>query len=182
MGLWSKVHAEDHRLARRAIAWGPPWVRSAAAVVEETAEHTKLWCAVAGAMAAWGGWRGRVAASAGVAAMALAQLMSNTVAKQVAQRRRPPPEWVPRENLEERPASSSFPSGHTAAACAFVGAVTPVWPAAGVGCAVPAVLVAAQRVHSGAHYPSDVVGGCVIGLAAAALVRGAPRVLRRRLM
>jgi undecaprenyl-diphosphatase len=117
-----------------------------------------------------------------MAAMATAQLLSNAVAKQLYQRRRPPAEWVPAEELKDRPDSSSFPSGHTAAAFAFVGAVTPVWPVAGTACAVPAVLVAAERVHSGAHYPSDVAAGCAIGLAAAALIRAAPRLLWRRVL
>jgi undecaprenyl-diphosphatase len=147
--------------------------------VEEAAEHTKLWWAAAVVMAAAGGWRGRTAAAAGVGGMAVAQVLSNGIAKQLYHRRRPPEEWVPAEDLEDRPDSSSFPSGHTAAAFAFTGAVAPVWPAAGALCAVPAVLVAAERVHSGAHYPSDVAVGGAIGLAAAALVRAAPRLLWR---
>ncbi|MFE9443411.1 phosphatase PAP2 family protein [Streptomyces sp. NPDC006602] len=71
---------------------------------------------------------------------------------------------------------------HTAAACAFAGAVAPVWPAAGAACGVSAVMVAAERVQGGAHYPSDVAAGGVIGPAAAALVRGAPHLLRRRVL
>ncbi|MCT9139450.1 phosphatase PAP2 family protein [Streptomyces violarus] len=174
------LHDGDRLLARRAIGWGPPWARRLAPAVEEAADHTKLWLATAAAMAALGGWRGRTAAAAGVAAMAMAQVLSNGVAKQLYQRRRPPREWVPPEELQDRPDSSSFPSGHTAAAFAFSGAVAPVWPTAGAACGVSAVMVAAERVHSGAHYPSDVAAGGVIGLAAAALVRGAPYLLWRR--
>jgi undecaprenyl-diphosphatase len=176
------LHAGDRRLARWSIAWGPPWVRRVAPVVEEAAEHTKLWWAAAGVMAAAGGWRGRTAAAAGVTAMAVAEVLSNGVAKQLYRRRRPPQEWVPTEDLEDRPDSSSFPSGHTAAAFAFAAAVTPVWPAAGAACAVSAVTVAAERVHSGAHYPSDVAAGGALGLASAALVLAAPRLLRRRVL
>ncbi|MEU3342332.1 phosphatase PAP2 family protein [Streptomyces sp. NPDC006668] len=170
----------DHLLARRAIRSGPPWVRRLAPAVQEAAECTRLWCTAAAAMAALGGWRGRTAAAAGMAAMGAAQVLSNVVAKPLCGRRRPPPQWVPKEELQERPDSSSFPSGHTAAAVAFAGAVTPVWPAAGAACGISALMVAAERVHSGAHYPSDVAAGGVIGLAAAALVRAAPHLLRRR--
>lgn len=180
MGAMVDLHDGDRRLARRAIGWGPPWVRRVAPGVQEAAEHTKLWWAMATAMAALGGWRGRAAAAAGVAAMATAQVLSNAVAKQLYWRRRPPREWVPPQELQDRPDSSSFPSGHTAAAFAFAGAVAPVWPAAGAACGVSAALVAAERVHSGAHYPSDVAAGGVVGLAAAALVRGAPRLPWRR--
>ncbi|MDO0932900.1 phosphatase PAP2 family protein [Streptomyces sp. DG2A-72] len=180
MGTMADLHDGDRLLARRAIGWGPPWVRRVAPTVEEAAEHTKLWWATAAAMVAFGGWRGRAAAAAGVAAMATAQVLSNAVVKPLYRRRRPPQEWVPPEELQERPDSSSFPSGHTAAAFAFAGAVAPVWPAAGAACGVSAVLVAVERVHSGAHFPSDVAAGGVIGLATAALIRGATHLLRRR--
>ncbi|MFI8939626.1 phosphatase PAP2 family protein [Streptomyces syringium] len=117
----------------------------------------------------------------GIAAMAVAQVLSNGVAKQLVERPRPPKEWFWHEDVEDRPDSSSFPSGHTAAAVAFTAAVTPTWPWAGAACAVPTALVAVERVHSGAHYPSDVAAGAAIGLAAAALVRTAPRLLLRHL-
>ncbi|MDQ1051292.1 phosphatase PAP2 family protein [Streptomyces sp. V4I2] len=115
------------------------------------------------AMAAFGGWRGRTAAAAGVAAMTVAQVLSNAVAKKLYRRRRPPREWVPAEELQECPDSSSFPSGRTGAAFAFLGAVAPVWPAAGAACGVPALTVAAERVHSGARYLSDVAAGARSG-------------------
>ncbi|MGK5695124.1 phosphatase PAP2 family protein [Streptomyces sp. URMC 128] len=182
MGMKADLRDGDHRLTRRVIAWGPTWVRQIAPAVEEAAEHTKVWCAAAGVMAAVGGWRGRTAGAAGVAAMAMAQLLSSAVVKQVCRRRRPPPQWVPPEDRRGRPDSSSFPSGHTAAAFAFVGAVAPVWPSAGAVCGASAVMVAAERVHSGAHYPSDVAAGGVLGLAAATLIRAAPHLLRRRLL
>jgi undecaprenyl-diphosphatase len=179
MGTMAGLHDRDRLLARRAIGRGPPWLRRLAPAVQEAAEHTKLWWATAAGMTALGGWRGRTAAAAGVAAMTTAQVLSNGVAKKLCQRRRPPRKWVPPQELQERPDSSSFPSGHTAAAFAFTGAVASVWPTAGAACGVSAVMVAAERVHSGAHYPSDVAAGGAIGLAAAALVRGAPHLLRR---
>ncbi|WP_328412429.1 phosphatase PAP2 family protein [Streptomyces violaceus] len=65
------------------------------------------------------------------------------------------------------------PSGRTAAAFASAPA-----PSAGVAgrrcvCAVRAAMVAAQRVHAGAHCPTDVAEGRVIGSAAPALIRAA---------
>lgn len=179
MRVASALRETDHRLAKRLIAWGPPWLRRAGSALEEAAEHTKLWWAVAGTMAVAGDRRGRRAAAAGVAAMATAEVLCNGVAKQLYERRRPPREWVPPEDLRDRPDSSSFPSGHTAAAVAFSGAVAPVWPAVGAACGVAGALVGAQRLHSGAHYPADVAVGGAIGLAGVALVRAAPRLLRR---
>jgi undecaprenyl-diphosphatase len=129
---------------------------------------------------AWlGGRRGRKAAAAGLAAMAVAQLASNAVGKQLADRPRPPKEWIPHSEVDDRPDSSSFPSGHTAAAVAFTAAVAPSWPLACAFCAASAAMVAAERVQSGARYPSDVAAGAAIGLAGAWLTRHAPRLLLR---
>ncbi|MFF3320101.1 phosphatase PAP2 family protein [Streptomyces sp. NPDC003035] len=162
-------------------AWDSAWARRLLPPVEEAAEHTKLWWTAAAAMAAGGGRRGRKAAAAGITAMVVAELLSNGVAKKLVERRRPPKEWIPHDDAEDRPDSSSFPSGHTAAAVAFTAAAAPSWPAAGAACAAPTVLVALERVHSGAHYASDVAVGAVTGVVAAALVRTAPRLLIRNL-
>lgn len=179
MEILASLRNADHRLTKRMAAWDSAWARDLLPPVEEAAEHTKLWWTAAVVMAAGGGWRGRRAAAAGITAMAVAELLSNGVAKQLVERRRPPKQWIPHDDVEERPSSSSFPSGHTAAAVAFTAAVAPTWPWAGAACAVPMALVAIERIHSGAHYPSDVTGGAAIGLAAAALVRATPRLLAR---
>ncbi|MFD3324563.1 phosphatase PAP2 family protein [Streptomyces sp. NPDC058701] len=181
MEILASLRNGDHRLTKRMAAWDSVWARRVLPPVEEAAEHTKLWWAAAVIMAAGGRWRGRKAAAAGVTAMAVAELLSNGVAKKLVERPRPPKQWIPHDDVEDRPDSSSFPSGHTAAAVAFTAAVVPAWPWAGAACAVPAVLVAVQRVHSGAHYPSDVAAGAAVGLAAAALVRATPRLLIRHL-
>ncbi|MFF7387892.1 phosphatase PAP2 family protein [Streptomyces scabiei] len=50
-------------------------------------------------------------------------MSSNAIGKQLVDRRRPPREWFPHAEVDDRPASSSFPSGHTAGAVAFTAAV-----------------------------------------------------------
>ncbi|OQR65666.1 phosphatase PAP2 family protein [Streptomyces maremycinicus] len=179
MRLLTRLRDTDRSLTRQAGSHVPPGIGKVLSAVEETAESTKLWCGAAAAMACLGGWRGRKAAVAGLGALVLAQLISNGVCKQLADRPRPPKEWFPHDEADDRPDSSSFPSGHTAAAVAFTAAVTPTWPAAGVACAVPAAMVALERVQSGAHYPSDVAAGAAIGLAGAWLTHRAPRLILR---
>ncbi|WP_030574216.1 phosphatase PAP2 family protein [Streptomyces aureocirculatus] len=172
----------DRRLTRRMALWTAPLARQVLPAVESAAERTKLWWAAAAAMAAAGGYPERKAAVAGLASMGMAELASNAVCKELYERRRPPKELIPHEGVHDRPDSSSFPSGHTAAAVGFTAAVVAVCPAWGVACAVPAVAVAVERVHSGAHYPSDVAAGAVIGLTSARLTRRLPRLLLRRLL
>jgi undecaprenyl-diphosphatase len=176
------VEAELCRLEaqplRRVAGWRPGWVRQCMPAVAEAAEQTRLWWAVA-AVLAGRGVRGKRAALAGLAAMAAAETVSNAVVKPLLQRRRPPEHLVPLDDVQDRPDSPSFPSGHTAAAAGFTAAVARVWPAAGALCATAAGAVAVQRVHSGAHYPSDVVAGAAIGVATAESVRRLPRHVHR---
>lgn len=179
MKLLTVVSEVDRVVTQQVARRVAPGVGTVLSGVEEAAESTKLWCGAAVAMACVGGWRGRTAAVAGLAAMTVAQLVSNGVCKQLADRPRPPKEWFPHDEADDRPDSSSFPSGHTAAAVGFTAAVLPTWPAAGLVCAVPAAMVAVERVQSGAHYPSDVVAGAAIGLAGAWLVRQTPRLALR---
>ncbi|MET9394880.1 phosphatase PAP2 family protein [Streptomyces sp. NPDC006624] len=179
MSVQARLRKGDRVASQEAGARIPAAVGQVLSAVEEAAESTKLWCGAAVAMAAFGGWRGRKAAAAGLTALALAQLVSNGVGKRLADRPRPPKEWFPHDEVDDRPDSSSFPSGHTAAAVAFTAAVVPTWQTAGIACAVPAAMVAVERVQSGAHYPSDVAAGAAIGLASAWLTRRLPHLLLR---
>ncbi|MFF4845576.1 phosphatase PAP2 family protein [Streptomyces collinus] len=179
MRLLTGVRDADRSLSKQAASRIPPGVGKVLSAVEESAESTKLWCGAAAVMAWLGGWRGRKAAGAGLGALVMAQLVSNGLCKQLADRPRPPKKWFPHDEADDRPDSSSFPSGHTAAAVAFTAAVAPTWPAAGAACAAPAAMVALERVQSGAHYPSDVAAGAAIGLASAWLTCNAPRLIMR---
>jgi len=90
-------------------------------------------------------------------------------------RHRPP---VP--HLDAAPPTSSFPSGHTAAAVSlYGGAAVVAWRtarrgllralAALVGIVVP-VAVALSRVYRGMHFPTDVLAGALLGSSWLALV------------
>jgi undecaprenyl-diphosphatase len=85
--------------------------------------------------------------------------------KFLIRRRRPEGEWG---NLYRRTDPHSFPSGHAARAfliAALVSAWGPSWLAPWLLAWAP--LVALARVAMGLHYLSDVVGGALLGLAAA---------------
>ncbi|WP_345665564.1 phosphatase PAP2 family protein [Streptomyces venetus] len=180
MRLMTGLREADRVVTQRVAFRIPPSVGKVLSAVEETAESTKLWCGAAAAMASLGGWRGRKAAVNGLAALVLAQLISNGLCKQVADRPRPPKEWFPHDEVDDRPDSSSFPSGHTAAAVAFTAAAAPAWPAAATACALPTAMVALERVQSGSHYPTDVAAGAAIGLASAWLTRRSLGLILRR--
>ncbi|MER5383255.1 phosphatase PAP2 family protein [Streptomyces sp. NPDC002688] len=174
MRLIAGLGEADRHLTQRAASRIPPGVGRLLSAVEEAAESSKLWCGAAAVMTAFGGRDRRTVAASGLAALALAQLVSNGMGKQLVDRPRPPEEWIEHDEVEDRPDSSSFPSGHTAAAVAFTAAIAPTWPLAGALCAVPTALVAIERVQSGAHYPTDVAAGALIGLGSAWLTRHLP--------
>jgi undecaprenyl-diphosphatase len=71
------------------------------------------------------------------------------------------------------PGSTSFPSGHAASAFAFAYAVGRHLPVLGLPIRLLAAGVAYSRVHTGVHYPGDVVLGSILGAATAAMVAAA---------
>jgi membrane-associated phospholipid phosphatase len=76
------------------------------------------------------------------------------------------------ELLVRRPAGDSYPSGHPAVAAAIVGIVGPeARPIVRAPLERLPRFVGFSRVYVGAHYPSDVVGGVMVGKAVAELWR-----------
>lgn len=136
------------------------------------ANYGRLWFGVAGGLALTRSRRGRRAALRGVAALGLASATVNILSKQLVGRRRPAIELAPLvRRLAVAPRTTSFPSGHSASAAAFATGVVLESPLLGIPVAVLAAAVATSRVAVGAHYPSDVVAGLSIGVAAGLLTQ-----------
>ena len=105
----------------------------------------------------------------GLASVAVAATVANLIAKPLGRRRRPDriAQEVPLARQVRMPVSSSFPSGHAAAAFAFATGVAHVSPVAAAPLGRSRPLVAYSRVHTGVHYPGDVVAGSLLGIALA---------------
>ncbi len=140
--------------------------------LSRAANHGRLWFALAAGMAAAGGRTGRGAALRGLGSLAVASLTVNTVGKGVVGRARPLLDAVPViRQLHRQPVTTSFPSGHSASAAAFVAGAAGQSGAWGAALAPIGASVAFSRVYTGVHYPSDVVVGAALGVGAALLVR-----------
>jgi membrane-associated phospholipid phosphatase len=144
--------------------------------LSRAADYSRLSLAAAACLAA-GGPRGRRAAASGLASVAVTAAVVNAVIKPLARRSRPDRAGaaVPLGRRVRMPISRSFPSGHTAAAVAFATGAGRELPAAGPPLLGLATLVGYSRVHTGVHYPSDVIAGALCGVA---LAKATGRVLR----
>ena len=115
-----------------------------------------------------------------MAALAIGALITNVALKNIIERIRPYEVVEGLKLLIEPQSDFSFPSGHT---CASIGAALAMYPFLerkwGIPLVILAVLISLSRLYVGVHYPTDVLGGAVVGAFAA---WGAVRIVKRREM
>lgn len=175
-GVRADAHAVDQAVFDGIAEADTPRLDVFLVALSRSADYSRLWLTTALGMAAFGA-RGRRAAVLGVCAIGLASAVTNLGVKPLVGRRRPLPSTfrVPDSRQIWRPESASFPSGHTASAFAFASAAGEGAPLTWVPLHTAAVLVGYGRVHTGVHYPSDVVVGAVIGAGCGWLTRSLAR-------
>jgi membrane-associated phospholipid phosphatase len=165
------------RAVYEAIAGTPtPALDRALSRLTGAADYSKLSLAAAGLLAVGGGAAGRRAAGTGLASLGVTAAMVNVGLKLLTRRRRPDSDAVPVARRVRMPRSRSFPSGHSAAAFAFATGVAEVLPGAAIPLRALATAVAYSRVHTGVHYPGDVIAGALSGVTLAEITS---RTLRR---
>lgn len=157
--------AVDKAVYRAVAATPTPTIDGPLRTLTSAADHSKLWIGTAAVLFAVGGRKGRRAALTGVTAIACTSAIVNLPMKLAGSRRRPDADLagVPESRRVEMPTSASFPSGHSASAAAFTAAVSSIVPALGAPLGCAAAVVGYSRVHSGVHYPGDVIAGVVVG-------------------
>jgi membrane-associated phospholipid phosphatase len=160
--MWRRVQHLDRRLMKRSSGTRSPTLDRTLIAITRAANYSRLWLVIASALAVFGRGRGRRAAGRGLIAIAIASGVANGPAKLLTRRRRPS-SWS-RPALIRTPRSTSFPSGHSAAAFAFVTGACAELPALAPALVPLAGTVAYSRVHTGVHYPSDVAVGVGIGI------------------
>jgi undecaprenyl-diphosphatase len=145
--------------------------------VSVTARGGALWVPVAGLMALAGkGEAAKKALTAAAVALPIGHLVSLVV-----HRRRPPSANLPaRRALPEDPDSSSFPSKHAVTAAAFGTATALEDKRAAVLVTPLALLVAYSRMRTRVHWPTDVLGGLLIGAVVALAQAGIGRSAKAR--
>ncbi len=155
-----------------AIAGTPtPALDAGMSRLSHTADKSRLWIATAAVLAVAGGRPGRRAAVQGLVSVAVSSAVVNLGVKQLGRRARPDraAALVPEARHVRMPTSLSFPSGHSASAFAFATGVGNRLPPVAVPLHGLAGVVAYSRVHTGVHYPGDVVVGSLLGTVLAQL-------------
>ena len=123
-------------------------------------------------------WRRRGVLVLTVIAVAAADLAARGL-KQLVDVERPSSRYAEPKPLVAAPHDHTFPSGHAAtsfAAATILAAARPRW---GPLWFLLALAVGFSRVYVGVHYPLDIVGGAVLGIATAIALRRLVRVRRR---
>ena len=170
-GVLAEVSRLDRAAYQSVAHTATPTLDSALRRLTRAADKSKLWLGTAAVMAAVGGPSGRRAALTGVAAIGVTSALVNLGVKPLARRNRPDRTDAEHEGRHVlMPESTSFPSGHSASAFAFAEGVSATLPVLGIPLRLAAATVAYSRVHTGVHYPGDVIVGSLIGMTAGQLV------------
>jgi membrane-associated phospholipid phosphatase len=167
---WVGELDELDRAVYAAVARTPtPALDRAMRRLSQAADLSRLNMLGAAILSVAGGRAGRRAARIGLLSVGATAAVVNVAVKPVARRRRPDREGhaVPLARQVPMPRTRSLPSGHSASAFAFATGVGHVMPHVAPAFRVVALAIAYSRVHTGVHYPGDVVAGALLGTAVA---------------
>jgi membrane-associated phospholipid phosphatase len=172
--MWTRARDLDRRLMSCSFRTRSPALDRSLVGITRAADYSRLWRLISGVLAVSGGCRARAAAARGLISIATAASVANGPAKLLVRRRRPSSRLQP--SLIRMPLSTSFPSGHSAAAFAFATGASTRLPELAPILFPLAGAVAYSRVHTGVHYPSDVIAGVGIGIGSGVLAAWSPAI------
>ena len=170
-GVFRRLRARDAEISEWVAGWHSPVLDRTLPQLSLAASYSRLWMGTGAVIALAYGKRGRRAAAEGMIAIGITSAVANLAIKPLVNRRRPHGP-VPETRRLDHPESTSFPSGHSASAAAFAGAVGADIPSLRLPLNGVAGLVGFSRVYTGVHHPSDVLVGWILGKCVAAIVHG----------
>ena len=140
-----------------------PWLDNLMIALSWLGDNGLVWCVMAAILLARA--HTRESGLSCVMALLLSLLLCNILLKNLVARPRPYDTLAWLQPLLPPLADFSFPSGH--ASSSFAAATACTLTGRNVKWAVPAfalaILISFSRLYVGVHYPSDIVGGIVLG-------------------
>lgn len=163
----SELQRLDLALYRAVADTHSPVLDAALSRLSRAADYSRLSTGIALALALAGGRQGARAAARGMLSVGVTAAVVNLAFKPLTRRQRPnrTRSFTTARLRVKMPATRSFPSGHAAAAFAFATGARRELPWVGPPLYVLAAAVGYSRVHTGVHYPLDVVAGGLGGIA-----------------
>ena len=161
----------DLALLRWLTPWHTPTLDSVMSWISSAGGAGTVWLLLG--MVAFISPRHRAAAWRVFLTIALAYAVVDAVIKPLAARERPSIRaYAPPRDLPPLPRSFSFPSGHAASTFGAAVAVSRMWPQTRLVWWSLAIVIGYSRMYLGHHYPLDVLGGALFGIALALWVLG----------
>lgn len=166
------VRVFDDKLTRYIKSW-PKWLHGTMLAITNTGQPLTV-LLFTGVLLVWAITKSNIPI-ASACAVVLTTVVISSILKVLLRRSRPQTDYVARMWFK----TYSFPSGHAAAATVGFGflaylllnvVAAPLGIVLAVVFSIYALLVGISRVYLGAHFPSDVLGGMIIGGAGLACV------------
>ena len=140
-----------------------PWMDGIWKTITHLGDAGMFWIVTAIVLLIWK--RTRKAGLSASLALIIGALITNVALKNLMARIRPYEVVAGLTRIIEQQHDFSFPSGHTCASFAAAFALYRTLPRKwGIACLVLAALISFSRLYVGVHYPSDVLGGVVVGI------------------
>ena len=169
--MFDAINTIDIELMNWLRAWDAPWLDTLMTWLSASGGAGTVWVLLG--VFAFTRARDRAAAWRVMLTLVLSYGIVDGVVKPMVGRSRPSVNALaPKRELPPMPASLSFPSGHATSTFGAAVAVSRMWPKARALWWALAILIGYSRIYLGHHYPFDVLGGAVLGIAIAFWVLG----------
>jgi undecaprenyl-diphosphatase len=169
--MFDAINTIDIVLMNWLRAWDAPWLDTVMRWISSSGGAGTVWLLLG--IFAFTRPRDRGAAWRVMLTLLLCYAVVDGMVKPLVGRSRPTVNVLAaKRDLPPMPVSKSFPSGHAASTFGAAVAVSRMWPQTRFVWWTLAVLIGYSRVYLGHHYPFDVLGGAIIGIAIAFWVLG----------